>query len=120
MARQRAQSIGRNGEEKAAAFLRNNGISILARNFHADNGEVDIIARDGNTLVFIEVKSAVSTSFGDPLAWVDDDKSERIANAADMYIQEHNLDDMDCRFDIITVDFSRDKIEHIKNAFWCE
>lgn len=120
MSRKRAKSVGRNGEEKAAAFLQNQGMSILARNYHADNGEVDIVAQEGNTIVFVEVKSTASSAFGDPLAWVDDDKTERIANAADVYIQEHNLDNMDCRFDIVTVDFKNDKIEHIKNAFWCE
>ena len=111
---------GRHGEDLAADFLQSAGMSVLERNFRLKSGEIDIIVKDGDTLVFVEVKSCRSASFGEPETWVDPRKQMRIGRTAGIYLTMKGIDDVDCRFDVIAVHFHGEehRINHIKNAFW--
>lgn len=113
-------STGRRGEELAAAFLRHQGYIILVRNYRAARGEIDIVAREDNTLVFVEVKTCRSSSFGEPETWVTERKQKQIGKVAMGYLQEHDLHDVDCRFDVVAVTLSGAKanVKLIKDAFW--
>ncbi len=113
---------GKKGEDEAARFLSSKGYEILERNFHTREGEVDIIAREGKTLVFVEVKAGRQLSFGDPETWVDLKKQQKIGLAAESYLQSHDIENVDCRFDVVAVFFHNtgQHIKHIENAFWLE
>jgi putative endonuclease len=115
-------SLGRRGEDLAAEYLAGKGIHVIERNFRIRGGEIDIIARDGATLVFIEVKTSRSSSFGEPETWVDSRKQKQIGKVAVAYMQKMEIEDIDCRFDVIAVSFAdgKPKIHHIANAFWLE
>jgi len=114
--------VGREGEERAVHYLKGKGFTILERNYRAERGEIDIIALDRDILVFIEVKTQRHDSFGEPEAWVDQKKQAQIGKVAQAYIQQHNINDRDCRFDVIgIVDTDRNmEIRHIEDAFWLE
>lgn len=110
------------GEEEAASYLIKKGYAILERNYRAGRGEIDIIIRDGDTLVFVEVKTKRQDRFGELEDWVDEKKQIQIGKVAAHYLQDQNLDGVDCRFDVVTVDYAggEKKIKHIENAFWLE
>jgi len=112
--------VGRIGEEEAAKFLKNKGFQILERNFRAVRGEIDIIARDKKTLVFIEVKTGVTHGFGEPEERVNQKKQRQIGKVAMKYLQRYGKHDIDCRFDVVSVVFLKGewKINHIEDAFW--
>ncbi|MEE9170632.1 MAG: YraN family protein [bacterium] len=116
------QKLGKRGEELAEDFLINKNYEIVERNYRRYRGEIDLIARDGDFLVFVEVKTARSDRFGPPVYRVDDRKKKQLGRIAMAYFQEHDLFDQDSRFDIITVNFSGEncEIEHIENAFWLD
>lgn len=107
---------GRLAEQRAARYLRVRGFRIVTRNFSCKTGEIDIIARDGATLVFVEVKSAGSPAYGDPLARVTPAKQNKIINTARYYIQLNKLENLPMRFDVIGID-PEGKVSHIKDAF---
>jgi putative endonuclease len=112
--------LGRKGEELAIAHLRSVGYEILHTNWRFHHLEIDIVARDGDELVIVEVKSRGSNSYEHPLEAVSNKKIRFLVNAADAYITEHNID-METRFDIVSVIFfSKNdfKLEHFKNAFY--
>ena len=100
---------GIEGESVADEYLKNIGYRILDRNFSTKVGEIDIVARDGNTLVFIEVKARDSVAFGRPV--------ESITRAAQWYLIAKRKQNCLCRFDVIEV--LRGQVNHIKNAFEC-
>ena len=115
------KEIGNFGEEMACSFLEKHGITVLKRNFHARCGEIDIIAKDGETIVFAEVKTRISKDFGTPSEFVDYRKQEKITQTALYYLGN---EDIDMRFDVIEVMYkiSGDamvitEINHIKSAF---
>lgn len=114
------QRIGRKGEQEAVQYLEKMGYSILERNFRAERGEVDIIAKDRNTLVFVEVKTKVGGGFGDPEGRVDRRKQSQIGKVAMGYLLAKDLENVDCRFDVVTVTRleGRTEIRHIVDAFW--
>lgn len=116
------QKLGKKGEKIAEQFLRHKGYEILETNYRKYRGEIDIIAKDREYLVFVEVKTARSDRFGPPIFRVDARKKKQLGKIAMAYYQEKELLDQDSRFDIITVTFSggQSKIEHIENAFWLE
>ncbi|MDZ7722365.1 MAG: YraN family protein [candidate division KSB1 bacterium] len=114
-----SKKTGTQGEALAAEYLERKGYDIQERNYHGAGGEIDIICRDRDVLVFIEVKSRKSKSFGDPLEWVNARKQERIGETANEYMSRQE-NELDCRFDIVTVDLSCMQIEHFENAFWLE
>ncbi len=113
-------TTGRKGEELATGFLHDLQYEILARNYRWARGEIDIVARKAGVLVFVEVKTASGKSFGEPETWVTPRKQKQIGLVAERYLQEHGIQDMDCRFDVIAVkvDPSSHSIKHIENAFW--
>jgi putative endonuclease len=114
------QRIGKEGEEDAVEYLEREGYFILERNFRAERGEIDIIARDGNTLVFVEVKTTVRGGFGEPEEWVNQKKQTQIGKVAMGYLQEKRLENVDCRFDVVAVTKigKKTRIRHIEDAFW--
>lgn len=110
------RAVGRRWEELAAAYLCSLGYEILDRNFYIRGGEVDIVARDGNYLVFIEVKYRSTSAAGDPAEAVDGRKQKRIRLAAREYLMKKGLtEDIPCRFDVVAI--VGNNIRLIPNAF---
>ena len=113
---------GSRGESIAEAFLRRKGHVILARNFRdsLSRCEIDIISRDGDELVFVEVKAGTGRRFGEPHTWVRGRKQQHIARAARRFLQDRNWHEVPCRFDVIGIDLSRNppRVTHIERAFW--
>jgi putative endonuclease len=112
------QQFGNRGEELAVAHLIEEGYEILARNWRFKHMEVDIIARDGDQLVIVEVKSRSGNTWGEPFVSVNHKKQRYLILAAERFIYSRRLD-MDVRFDIISIiiDTNRTVLEHIKEAF---
>lgn len=110
------REIGSRFEEMAAAYLRNTGYVILERNYRNKLGEIDIIARDGRTLVFVEVKYRINLEKGDPAEAVHGQKQRKIRNVAKMYLYQQQLgEDIPCRFDVVAILGS--DIRLIRDAF---
>jgi putative endonuclease len=115
-----AQALGRSGEEIACRYLQQKKYDIVARGFRMFRGEIDIIARDGATLVFIEVKARADESHGRPEESVTPGKQRQIRKLAQGYLLEHPAPDVDCRFDVIAILFSGPddyRLEHFIDAF---
>ena len=108
---------GKQGEDQATSFLQNRGYEILARNWRYKHLEIDIIARDTNELVIIEVKSRSTDRYGSPEHFVTKEKQRKLIKAAHAYITEKELE-MEVRFDIVSITRAGNKTEHIKNAFY--
>ena len=110
---------GKKGEELAAAHLERAGYRIIERNYRCFFGEIDIVAEEGETLVFVEVKSRRSDAYGAPELAVGRDKQKKISSIALHYISAHNLRDRPARFDVVAVKLlpAGDRIELIRNAF---
>lgn len=104
------------GEEAARRYLEEQGLTILETNFHARPGEIDIIAREGAEIVFVEVKTASGDTFGNPLGWVPRWKQNRIILTSLIYLKKKGLADAPMRFDVITVNRDR-KVHHVRDAF---
>jgi len=105
------------GEEIARQYLRHEGFTILAANFHACSGEIDIIAKEDKMIVFIEVKSTTKdTAFGDPLQWIPVWKQQRIIRASLAYLKTKGMIEALMRFDVITIDQNK-KVFHVRDAF---
>lgn len=113
--------LGAFGEDLACNYLESKGYRILERNFNCKVGELDIIAMEGDNLVFIEVKSRTSTGYGNPSEAVSYTKQKRIVKAALFFMTKHKLFDYMSRFDVIEVmtDGTKENssINLIKNAF---
>lgn len=107
---------GSAGEDAACRYLQDKGFVILQRNYRQPCGEIDIIARQGNTLVFAEVKKRASGAFGGPLAAVTPAKQHKITLTAECYIKEKAPKFDSIRFDVICL--LDGKITHIENAFF--
>ena len=117
----RRLSLGRSGEDAAVAYLERNRCRILARGFRALHGEIDIIARDGETLVFIEVKTRAGGEFGPPEEAVTGAKQRRIRRMAEAFLSKFRIGpDTPCRFDVLSVHVGADgipEIRRVKDAF---
>ncbi len=115
-----AQQTGRDGEEATARFLEEQGYVILERNCRLSGGEIDIIARDGDCLVVVEVKTRRGGQFGSPFEAVDARKQRRLAAAALEYMADRKLD-MPLRFDVVAVFAEKNtfRVELLRNAFDC-
>ena len=114
--------LGQAGEEAAARYLEQQGWRILERNCYLPGGEIDIIALEGNCLVFVEVKTRQRSSrFGSPFEAVDWRKQQRLTEAASAYMSEHSLD-MAARFDVAAVIPEQGffLVELLRNAFDCQ
>ncbi len=110
---------GNAGEQLAMAHLKRLGMEIVEMNYRYGHGEIDIIARDGETLVFCEVKGRKTDEFGEPEYAVTPRKQQQIRRIAEAYLYEHEIKEQDCRFDVVTVRFMErpPKINYIRNAF---
>lgn len=111
---------GATGESIAVEYLRREGLEIICRNWRCEWGEIDIIAADGDTLVFVEVKSAHTNRFGKPQEWVDKQKKSHIIKSAMQYVLENHIGERIMRFDVVAVDFAEKRIYHIPDAFIIE
>jgi putative endonuclease len=112
------KSLGSEGEDLAVQFLRKKGYRILEKNFKTPLGEIDIIARDGNTVAFIEVKTRTNDSFGYPFEAVNNRKRHKMKNLALLYLKKQGKEHP-VRFDVISI-FQKDgkgEIQHIIDAF---
>lgn len=110
------RKIGSLGEDMAAEFLKSRGVKILERNYQNRFGEIDIIAREDDTLLFIEVKYRKNESFGYPLEAVDFKKRQNIKNMARFFLNENHYFNMNIRFDCIGIMGSN--IDWVKGAFY--
>ncbi len=113
-------ALGQWGEELAVNYLVAHGWKILARNFRAPVGEIDIIARNRTSLLFVEVKTRRTTFFGTPQEAVGSRKQRQIIRTAQWYLQEHKLGHLQPRFDVIAIiatEAGRGRVEHFEHAF---
>lgn len=110
--------LGERGEGVAVKFLKDKGYRIIERNYKTGIGEIDIIAFEGDTLVFIEVKTRESLQYGQPFESVNKHKRRKIANVALSYLKRFE-DLPQCRFDVVSIcyDNSRPECELIQDAF---
>ncbi|HEU5181276.1 MAG TPA: YraN family protein [Candidatus Polarisedimenticolia bacterium] len=112
--------LGDRGEQTAADFLARSGMRIVERKFRCKGGEVDLIAKDGDDLVFVEVKTRSSLEFGEGSEAVTAAKRRRILRAAALYLSARDSWSHPCRFDVVSVRFSptgATLLEHLKDAF---
>lgn len=110
------RSKGSEGENIVREYLKRQGMKILEVNFRVKSGEIDIIAREKDTLVFIEVKSATNLEFGNPLSWVTPRKQRRIIRVSQWYLLQKGMDQASVRYDVVSVDPDR-KVCHVRDAF---
>lgn len=109
---------GKEKEKVAERFLRKKGYKIIERNYTKRTGEIDIIAKKDNTLIFVEVRSLEKGSI-DPIETINLKKRQKIIKTAKMYLLEHpEFAEYDIRFDFVGI--HNDEIKHIENAFWEE
>ncbi|MCI8613441.1 MAG: YraN family protein [Clostridia bacterium] len=108
---------GADGERLAQTYLVKQGLRILSKNFTTDIGEIDLIATDETTLIFVEVKTRFNTDYGYPAEAVDFRKQKKISLVASQYIKKFGLYDVEARFDVVEVYLSDLSINHIVNAF---
>jgi len=109
------RKIGTEKEKLAGAYLESNGYEIIEYNFRCRQGEIDIIAKDGEYLVFCEVKYRSGMSKGTPFEAVDYKKQRIISRCALFYIAKRRIGDIPCRFDVVSV--TDKEIQVLKNAF---
>ncbi|MFA5909364.1 MAG: YraN family protein [Vicinamibacterales bacterium] len=100
------QRLGLEGEQMAATELERLGYQILDRRYRSRFGEIDLIARDGGTVVFVEVKTKTDSRFGDPVEMVTSQKQRRLVSMAEEYVSNHALHHTPCRFDVVAIDAS--------------
>ena len=109
------RKTGAEYEQKAGAYLEGQGYEILEYNYRCRTGEIDIVARDGEYLVFCEVKYRADAGCGHPEEAVDTRKQRRISKCALYYLTCHGLADQACRFDVVS--FEGDTVTLYSNAF---
>ena len=109
-----SRSLGDAAEDRAAAFLAGRGYRIIERNFRAKVGEIDIVAMQGEVVVFVEVRSRAGTAFGLPQETIGRDKRRKLLRAAQVYAQARGLD-CPMRFDVIAE--GPGGLEHFEDAF---
>jgi len=115
------RSLGERGERAAARYLRRRGYKIVGRHERGRLGELDLVAVDGRTVVFVEVKTRRSCDAGHPAEAVGPEKQARLTRLALAYLKRHNLLDCSARFDVVAVlwpdSAKRPTVEHFVNAF---
>lgn len=113
------EDLGTIGERIAEGFLRKKGYRILARNYGSKGGEIDIVAKDRKTIVFVEVKTRKGEGFGTPQESVTKGKMRRLVRTAKEYLLSTGLgEEVMCRFDVVAIRVGeRTTVEHIKDAF---
>ncbi len=114
-------TLGQRGERAATRYLKRLGYVIVARSARDKTGELDIVAVDARTIVFVEVKTRSSDAAGHPAEAVDEDKQQRVTRLALRYLKRHDLLEKRWRFDIVAVTWPakqrRPNTEHFKDAF---
>ena len=114
------QNIGKIGEDLAANFLIEKGYQIIERNYRFSHGEIDIVAKQNETLVFVEVKTRNNLEYGEPEYAITKNKQRQVRKMAELYLYDKDISDTDCRIDVITILLKKKteyKINHIENAF---
>ena len=114
------RSFGQEGESAAEQYLRHKGYRIVARNLRSSVGELDLVAEDGQVLVFVEVKARRTGAFGGAIHAVHQRKQKKLIQLAALYLARHHIKDRLCRFDVVLlqgVGTLPTQIEHIQNAF---
>ncbi len=113
------KDLGTKGENLAVRFLKKRGYAIITRNHKTPFGEIDIIARDDDTIVFIEVKTRKDASFGYPFEAINKRKIHKLKNSALYYLKKQRKESR-ARFDVLSIfstDTGQSEIEHIIDAF---
>ncbi|MBI1931993.1 MAG: YraN family protein [Ignavibacteriales bacterium] len=114
------KDIGNYGEKIATDFLVEKGFEIIEQNYHFGHGEIDIIAKEKDILVFVEVKTRKNLEFGDPILAVTKNKQRQLKKIAEAYLYEKEIKNTDCRIDVIGILLNKNlppKITYIENAF---
>jgi putative endonuclease len=115
-----AKESGRRGEELACTFLVKKGYDIVKRNFRFGHGEIDIIARKEDLLIFVEVKTRTNYEFGEPELAITKSKQKQIIKIAKAYLYINEIYNMQCRFDVVAImleKYKEPRLNHIENAF---
>jgi putative endonuclease len=110
---------GKLSEDLAVEFLKQQGLQTVAQNVRCLLGEIDVVARDGKTLVFVEVKSRFAPGYGSPEELVSRTKQRRLTRLARWYLKQHRLENQPARFDVVAISWkdARPEIKWIPNAF---
>jgi putative endonuclease len=114
------QLIGQQGERTAERYLLEQGLRLVTRNYRCQSGEIDLIMRDGDTLVFVEVRQRKSSDYGSPLETVSVAKQRKILSASQHYLQSEKISSRQAmRFDVVGVihDGKQARIDWVRNAF---
>jgi len=114
------QRLGKRGEDQAEEYLKTQGYIILAKHYHYGHKEIDLVGKEGNTIVFVEVKTGRSKNFGAPEGWVSPKKQKNLIQAALYFIQNEKTEGSDFRFDVLAISYDKGEkevINHIRNAF---
>jgi len=113
------KELGKKGEELALRFLKKRGYQIIERNYACKMGEMDIIAKEKDTLAFVEVKTRTSTTFGPPQLAVNPTKQKQLSKVALYFLKEKGIEEMKARFDVVAILLGPKgaEIELIKDAF---
>ena len=111
----KSTETGRAGEQIAARYLQKQGYRLLAMNYRTRYGEIDLIAQDGDTVVFVEVKTRKDASFAPAYAAVTPKKQERLRQTAQQWMAEKG--EQPARFDVVEVYTATQTMRHIKDAF---
>jgi len=117
------QALGKEGEAAARAYLARQGVQVIAQNYSCAAGEVDLIGRQGQVLVFAEVKTRASGAFGPPQLAVHRKKQQQIVRAAQWFLAERGFTEVACRFDVVAVTVAAGaapKIDWVQDAFPAE
>jgi putative endonuclease len=114
-----AKEQGNKGEQIAMQYLKRLGFEIVEMNYRFGHGEIDIVAREGETLVFCEVKMRKNEMYGDPEFAITPKKQQQIRKVALGYLYEHEIKEQECRFDVVAIRLYRStpEINYIRNAF---
>lgn len=113
------KELGKKGEELALRFLKKRGYRIIEKNYVCKMGEMDIIAKEKDTLAFIEVKTRTSTTFGPPQLAVNPTKQMQLSKVALYFLKEKGIEEMKARFDVVAILLGPkgEEIELIRDAF---
>ncbi len=111
---------GNRGEDLAADYLSQKGFEIVERNYRYGHGEIDIVAKDKDILVFVEVKTRKNLEFGPPEMAITKSKQRQVRKISEAYLIDKNINDTDCRIDVVAILIRKNLppiINHIENAF---
>lgn len=116
------RTLGRWGESVAATHLEAKGYQLIERNWRCRWGEIDLVLRQGETLVFVEVKTRRGRDFGTPEEGITARKAQKLLQIGQQYVAERELDDVDWRIDMVAVELDKSgkllRCEHLENAVW--